>query len=643
MSLINEISLDKLISEISSNDDVIFFVGSAISMFEPTNIPSGNALKLNIFSALTNIFNGKDLKSNIFNDSKKENKFNFLSKYYKILEPNKKLNKEFLNIPLERILSYIWSILDESKKEEFFNCINLFINAPPNGFHEILADITSKNKDKTIITTNFDIAIEKAFKGKKIIITEKNIKKINCKVPNNGIKIIKLHGSWELTETLIFTLEQEGKSLNFEFRDYLKNNLDNKIVCFIGYSASDFDIYPILYEINFKKVYWLIKANNGGNNRIEKILKKKPGYYFSCNGDIKIIYNKITNKKLTLKKSRKCKELIDFLSRRLNLSQKYLLVAKIFFILLKVDKTIDILHYALRNLYKEKSFKKNKNELIHLLAGSYNQKGNLIKAHRYYKRYLEQIEGSQNESEKLFDANLTLVSSYIMMGNLNKARNKIEEIKNIRKNMKMTSNKSLLNLERNEFVLKELIMKLDYNNIINKLPLKKVKRHKILNILEGQIHNLMIYARREGNLDLIMDCNMYLSRIKWIQGECEEALKLLEDAIEFFESSGNVMSMINAMRDKSRIIFSEGKIRKAIKIHEKILEISEIYGSDYLSIIKSRVYLAYYHALEHKYYNVVKYSFKAIKLILRCILTNKIPIELFFTYFKSSKNLLISR
>ena len=148
MSLINEISLDKLISEISSNDDVIFFVGSAISMFEPTNIPSGNALKLNIFSALTNIFNGKDLKSNIFNDSKKENKFNFLSKYYKILEPNKKLNKEFLNIPLERILSYIWSILDESKKEEFFNCINLFINAPPNGFHEILADITSKNAER---------------------------------------------------------------------------------------------------------------------------------------------------------------------------------------------------------------------------------------------------------------------------------------------------------------------------------------------------------------------------------------------------------------------------------------------------------------------------------------------------------------
>lgn len=626
MSSINKISLDDLILEISFNDNIIFFVGSAVSMSEPTNIPTGKELTLNILKALT-----------------KEHKRDFLQKYYDIFKQNLESTKEFLNIPLERVLSYIWSILDESKKEEFFNCINLFISAPPNGFHEILADITSKNKDKTIITTNFDIAIEKAFKGKKIIITEKNIKKINCKVPNNGIKIIKLHGSWELTDTLIFTLEQEGKGLHFEFRDYLKKNLDNKIVCFIGYSASDFDIYPILYEVNFEKVYWLIKANNGGNNRIEKILKKKPGYYFSCSGDIKVIYNKITNKKLTLKKSRECKELIDFLSRRLNLSQKYLLVAKIFFILLKVDKTIDILHYALRNLYKEKSFKKNKNELIHLLAGSYNQKGNLIKAHRYYKRYLEQIEGSQNESEKLFDANLNLVSSYIMMGNLNEARNKIEEIKNIRKNMKIISNKSLKNLERNEFVLKELIMKLDYNNIINKLPLKKVKRHKILNNLEGQIHNLKIYGRRKGNLDLIMDCNIYLSRIKWIQGECEEALKLLEGAIEFFKSSGNVMSMINAMRDKSRIIFSEGKIRKAIKIHEKILEISGIYGSDYLSIIKSRVYLAYYHALEHKYYNMVKYFFKAIKLILRCILTNKIPIELFFTYFKSSKNLLISR
>ena len=627
MSLINEVSLDKFISEISSKDDIIIFVGSAISMFEPTNIPIGKELTLNILKALT-----------------KDHKRDSLQKYYDIFEQNLESTKEFLDIPLERILSYIWSTLDENKKKEFFNCINLFISAPPNGFHEILADITSKNKDKTIITTNFDIAIEKAFKGKKIIITEKNIKEINCKAPNNGIKIIKLHGSWELTDTLIFTLEQEGKGLNFGFRDYLKKNLDNKIVCFIGYSASDFDIYPILYEVNFKKVYWLIKANNGGNNRIEKILKKRPEYYFSCSGDIEVIYNKITNKKLTLKKRRECKELIDFLSRRLNLSQKYLLVAKIFFILLKVDEAIDILHYALQNLYKEKSFKKNKNELIHLLGDSYNQKGNLIKAHRYYKRYLEQIKGSQNESEKLFDANLSLASSYIMMGNLNEARNKIEKIENIRKNIQIISNKSLKNLKSNEFVLKELIMKLDYNCIINKLPLKKVKKHKILlNNFEGQIHNLKIYAQRKGNLDLIMDCNMYLSRIKWIQGECEEALKLLEGAIDFFKSSVNVMSMINAMRDKSRIIFSEGKVRKAIIIHKKILEISEIYGSDYLSIIKSRVYLAYYYALEHKYCNMVKYFFKAIKLILYCILTNKIPIELFFTYFKSAKNLLISK
>ena len=51
MSLINEISLNKLISEISSKDDIIFFVGSAISMFEPTNIPIGKELTLNILKA----------------------------------------------------------------------------------------------------------------------------------------------------------------------------------------------------------------------------------------------------------------------------------------------------------------------------------------------------------------------------------------------------------------------------------------------------------------------------------------------------------------------------------------------------------------------------------------------------------------
>jgi len=44
---------DDLISIILNSNDLVFFVGSAISMFPPTNLPNGKELNLNIFKGLT--------------------------------------------------------------------------------------------------------------------------------------------------------------------------------------------------------------------------------------------------------------------------------------------------------------------------------------------------------------------------------------------------------------------------------------------------------------------------------------------------------------------------------------------------------------------------------------------------------------
>lgn len=616
-----EISLDNLTAEIQSNcnRDLIFFVGSAISMFEPTNIPSGSALNLNIFRALTKSL-PKDKKD----------------KYDEIFENNQDPSRGLVYIPLERTLSYIWSSLNKSQKKKFFKQIDLFVKANPNEIHKILTEMVSKSNKKTIITTNFDLALEKAFNGgEKEVVTKKNIQKIKDNVLGNGIRIIKLHGSWDNPKTTTFTLEQEGRGLHYKLREYLKKNLTNKIVCFIGYSASDFDIFPILYEINFEKLYWLIKTKRDANNRIEKIINKKPGSYFKCFGNIEDLYNKLTDKKLTnTNKNKEYKKLIDFLSEELNLPQKYLLIAKIFHILLKIDIAIEVLEYALENLCKENCFKEYKDELVYWLASSYNQKGNLKKANCYYKQYLEQIKESHKEDKKLFDAKLSLVSSYIMMGYFEKAKNGITEIKNILENSQNTSKKFIKCTKEIEVRLKDLINKVNYFNIVNELSSGKLPP---LDKLEVEIHELQKCGQRKGNLDLIMDCNMYLSRLKSIQKDYNGALKLLDTVIEFYEFSGNVLAMINAMRDKSKVKFSKKERKKAIRIHEEILKISRMYGLDYLTRIKSYFYLSCYN-LKFKFHKSCLFLLKAITLIIYCLLTNKVPLKLFFIYFKNVYN-----
>jgi len=650
------IGADKLINYIMNQEDLIFFVGAAISIWEPTNLPSGISLSRILFNGLTY-------------------KDDFLGELNRKFDEILNSNNKFVRVPLERIFSYLFSTLENNEREEFFKCFDYFADAKPNSIHELLLRITLSKKDRTIITTNFDNAFENVPNINKRIITIKNISEIYENVPDDTVKIIKLHGSIEKRDSITITLEQEGIGLDPRFQDYLRGVLANKTVCFIGYSASDFDIYPVLRKIDFKKVLWLEKPlddkenvnktiNQRINKRVFKIIRKQIEKQipngFVCFEDMQNVFNEIIHSKYPYLKEihggedyTKNTEITEFLSNKIDLPKRYLLVAKIFHLLLELKLTKKILISSIHRSRNEDKFKNYKDDFEYLLAATNTQEGNLIRAHSYYKKFYLIEKSKQKDNIKIYKRKLDLIGSLIMMRELEKAKEEISpleeqinaELMNLSNSTLSSENTTLKrkDLESILFAIKNVKAKLNDLEIFSKISVARREAvENLKSLIEEQtllLDELEKYERNRGNIDMVADHGIYKTRLKYLKGEYDEALDILDDLIETFEATGNVMPYINSLRDKSKVYFLKNEFDKSIEVHENILNISSIYGSDYQTRLKSYFALFYIFFLKHSYLKAIRHLFKFLSLASYCIILRKLPLKLIFFEAKRIYNL----
>jgi len=208
------------------------FVGSAISVFPPSNIPTGMSIRNDMIRLLRE------------QDFKKKYK---RKKYYRA---------EFLNsISFEGILE----ICDYKDKVYSF-MKKLFDNVNPNPIHSFISSILLKKRVFSVITTNYDEGIEIAHKQ---ISHNKSLCSIKKNTNLEGVDypyFFKIHGSIsDQPNQIINTLSQESRGLPQWKAESLKFLLKNKDVLFVGYSGYDFDICPFLLNIPIRKIYWCVK------------------------------------------------------------------------------------------------------------------------------------------------------------------------------------------------------------------------------------------------------------------------------------------------------------------------------------------------------------------------------------------------
>jgi len=255
--------------------ELIIFCGAGIS--RDSGLPLTNQMEKSILRA---IFNN-------INDSK-----NF-ENIHEIMK---------LKLRLEVFMEAISENTDISK------ILNVFKGGKPNTNHIIIAKLAKKGFLKKIVTTNFDLLIEKALEKEgliknvdfKVYYKEKHFSEIDfSKIENDVIKIFKIHGSAEDKKSIRTTVKAIAHKNRLEKRmnlmRYLFSRGNEKKVIFLGYSCSDdFDIIPQINSITENQKKIIIVDHSKIEEIFESVKTKKFKNPFANHDVIKIKYN--TNK-----------------------------------------------------------------------------------------------------------------------------------------------------------------------------------------------------------------------------------------------------------------------------------------------------------------------------------------------------------
>ncbi|MDR0951005.1 MAG: SIR2 family protein, partial [Candidatus Ancillula sp.] len=214
------------------NDELVFFVGAGVSMYEPTNLPS--------FAELTKKFCDKAGKSDCFykTGGKKKTK----------LSEDEILNKlERDSHPVHK-----WANFDFLPEEKI----------KVNNLQDLIVKIsTAQGRTFRIITTNYDNCLSKVIQNQKM-----NIREYAAPALPLGRKfagLVYLHGKageYEDGNNLVLTSSDFGKAyLTDAYASrFLDEVFKNYTVCFVGYSCNDVIVDRLTRGINSEKKHFAI-------------------------------------------------------------------------------------------------------------------------------------------------------------------------------------------------------------------------------------------------------------------------------------------------------------------------------------------------------------------------------------------------
>ncbi len=240
LSNLDELTLSSLIG----TDAPVVLIGSGISLWAPSNLPTGVQFTKSVYSMLFNDELGDPIDRNP----------KILDKYFEKL-PFEVINEKCPDTKrIKKLLKGIYNEYD------------------PNPLHELFANLLFDGKIQSVITPNYDCCLDTAISRVFKVPIGVNLGKF-IRVVNNHHSIIaknhhdpiyfKIHGSVDDTssKSLIFRLNQEGMLKPWK-RKLFRNMVRNRTLLVIGYSGSDFDICPEIALAQPKKIIWNFRSWN---------------------------------------------------------------------------------------------------------------------------------------------------------------------------------------------------------------------------------------------------------------------------------------------------------------------------------------------------------------------------------------------
>src|SRR5262249_44546620 len=124
--------------------------------------------------------------------------------------------------------------------EGYFTVLDVLDSEQSNVNHQALATLVQRGALRTIVTTNFDTLIERAFRDADVPLTVLTAADLS----DDGIKadlttLYKAHGSVTSTDTLVDTVSQKLRGLPTPMRERLGQLYRTHHVLVLGYSGGD--------------------------------------------------------------------------------------------------------------------------------------------------------------------------------------------------------------------------------------------------------------------------------------------------------------------------------------------------------------------------------------------------------------------
>jgi hypothetical protein len=232
---------------------IVAFLGSGVSIWEPTNLPTGKAFGSAIFRALFH-------ESGKVNDSLGD----------------KALEELFSRIPFEIVMEQCPEphILTEL-------LIDIFNVTEYNDVHRLFAEALVNDCVAAVVTTNYDCCIERALgdilgspigtvmgQVRRVVDEKDATSKLTKRV------YFKIHGSADdpSAESLVFRLQHESVLPTWK-RSLLKSVIEDRTLLLIGYSGLDFELCPEIPLLRPAQVLWNVISENEITPNARRILQ----------------------------------------------------------------------------------------------------------------------------------------------------------------------------------------------------------------------------------------------------------------------------------------------------------------------------------------------------------------------------------
>lgn len=216
--------------------DAVLWLGAGISLWEPTALPTGLALR-DWF--LDQVF-GDVPELRTFRRAARSSRSRFRAAVGPISpEP-------------------VGSSLTHGIGLKFLDgWIEAFRDAEPNALHHAIAqNVRAARAPLHVVTTNFDLCLEKAGSGGRVVRAPSEIPR-----RMGGRLLVKVHGCASEPRSMYPFITRFNSFIPPVMRRLLERITDGKTILFAGYSASDFDLLPILQELRPRSVVFVIRSD----------------------------------------------------------------------------------------------------------------------------------------------------------------------------------------------------------------------------------------------------------------------------------------------------------------------------------------------------------------------------------------------